>query len=176
MRDRVFESFFEKQRNEAQALVAQSSLLSLEHEPGLYPRRYMARFYCKTLVIQEGEFSDHLGFAVGIDFPPDYLRVAPEPGRLLGLLWPKEIWHPNVRYPFVCIGKVRSGTPLVEILFRVFEVLTYQRYTPNEMDALNQEACAWARNQIARFPVDSRPLKLSAPNFEVSALEEGAVA
>jgi hypothetical protein len=38
-------------------------------------------------------------------------------------------------------------------------VITYGRLAVDERNALNAEACAWARRHLDRFPIDRRPLK-----------------
>jgi hypothetical protein len=40
-----------------------------------------------------------------------------------------------------------------------------------ENNALNTEACAWARRNLHRFPVDSRPLKRRTADFSIEPLE-----
>ena len=67
-------------------------------------------------------------------------------------------WHPNVRHPLICIGRVIPGTPLVDLVHRVFEIVTWQHHTSVEIDALNAAACQWARTNADRLPVDRRPL------------------
>jgi hypothetical protein len=52
---------------------------------------------------------------------------------------------------------------LVDLLFQCFEVITYQKVTMREDDALNHAACAWAREHQQRFPIDRRPLKWRRP-------------
>ena len=54
---------------------------------------------------------------------------------------------------------VRPGTPLVDLLYQCFEIITYTKVTMREDDALNRAACGWARENQDRFPIDPRPLK-----------------
>jgi hypothetical protein len=168
MNDLIFESWLARQRAEGMALARESALMTLVPEADASPRRYLAEFRCKTLVRSEGIVSECEKFAVAIQFPRDYLRVPTHPGRLLGLLGPSDVFHPNVRFPFICTGHLAPGTSLVELLFRVHEILTFQRLTPLENDALDPDACAWARREMHRFPLDRRPLKARAPQFEVT--------
>ena len=63
---------------------------------------------------------------------------------------PTNIFHPNVAPTvappsFICIGRIAPGTSLCELIFQVYEVLTYAILTPREDNALNRDACAWAR-------------------------------
>jgi hypothetical protein len=45
-------------------------------------------------------------FVVGIWFPDDYLRAA-DPFTVLTWLEPRAAFHPNIRAPFMCIGRSR---------------------------------------------------------------------
>jgi ubiquitin-protein ligase len=78
-------------------------------------------------------------------------------------------WHPNIsrELPLICIGRLTPGTPLVDILYQVFDILTYQKYNPRESDSLNPQACAFARENHDRFPIDARPLKRRPLNLQV---------
>ncbi len=82
------------------------------------------------------------------------------------------VWHPNVsrEHPLICIGRLTPGTPLVDILYQIFDILTFQKYNPREDDSLNKTACAWARENQDRFPIDRRPLKRRQLDLEVQAL------
>ena len=57
------------------------------------------------------------------------------------------------------LSKAVAGTALVDILYQLFEIITYNKVTPRENDALNRECCMWARANQRRFPVDRRALK-----------------
>jgi hypothetical protein len=176
--DRPLTGFLTRQLEEGLALAGASDLLELTpwggwSWSGLPPRRYIARFYCTGLVRRDdGSVEEANDFQVGIFFPGDYLRRA-EPFEVLSWHGPMEVHHPNIAYmaPFVCIGHLAPGTPLVEILYRLFEVITYQNVTMSEHDALNKAACEWARRNRARLPVDRRPLKWRVPDTRV---EKGA--
>jgi hypothetical protein len=41
-----------------------------------------------------------------------------------------------------------------------FEVITFNKF--NTVDALNAEACSWARRNRQSLPIDARPLKRPA--------------
>jgi hypothetical protein len=114
-------------------------------------------------VVREAE-----GFHVGLFFGAEYLRTV-NPFETVALLGPLNTYHPNVAFgaPFICLGHIAPGTPLVDLLYRCYEVLSYQRLTPREDDALNKEACRWARANQQRFPVDRRPLKRRPLALEV---------
>jgi hypothetical protein len=174
MADRVRAAFLEQQLSEGMALAEASDLLTLVPVAGTPPERYLADFRCHGLVRAEsGQVVEADHFVVGIWFPDDYLRQV-DPAAVLALLRPGSIWHPNVsnRGPWICVGRIAPGTPLVDLLYRVFEVITYSRVTMREDDALNREACAWARAHRDRFPVDDRPHKRRPMEF---AIEPAAV-
>jgi hypothetical protein len=174
MADRIYESFLARQFEEGMALAAASDLLELAPGPshaGLPPDRYVATFRCKGLArAAGGRVVEREEFHVGVWFPPDYLRRA-DPFEVLTWLGPREVFHPNIsdRAPFICVGRLAPNTPLIELLYRCFEIITYRKVTMREDDALNREACAWAREHQRRFPVDRRPLKRRALNLKVEA-------
>ncbi len=174
--DRVLEAFLEKQHDEGMDLSRSSDLLDL---CPLEPRpssRYIARFSCTGLVrTAPAQVDEANRFEVGIRFPADYLRRA-EPMEVLTWLGPRSVWHPNIsdRMPFICVGRLFPGTPLVDLLYQVFEVITYVRVTPREDDCLNPIACAWARDNADRFPLDTRPLKRRQVDLSLRALPEEA--
>jgi hypothetical protein len=164
--DPILQRFLDRQFEEGVALARSSDLLDLHLLPAS-PPHCIAEFHCKGLVRQgEGEIREANEFLVGIWFPSDYLRRA-DPYQILRLLTP-HVWHPNVsrEFPLICVGRLAPGTALVDILYQLFDVLTYQKYNPREDDSLNKAACAWARANQERFPVDRRPLKRQAPSLE----------
>jgi len=157
--DAIFAHFLERQVVEGLELAAQSDLLRLHVLPQA-PPHFVAEFFCKGLVRdQGGAIREHDRWDVGIWFPPDYMRRV-DPFDVLRIFTP-DCWHPNIsrELPLVCVGRLAPGTGLVDILYQVYEVLTYQKYNPRENDSLNPLACAWARENQHRFPVDRRPLK-----------------
>ena len=161
-KDPVLESFLAKQRDESIALSSASDLLTLVPSPGEFPTHYVAQFRARGLVrigSQEPTIAEE--FAVGVQFPRDYLRFA-NPARVLTWLGPTSVFHPNVRAPFVCIGPIAPGTSITELSYRLYDLITFNSVTPREDDALNAAACLWARRHWHRFPIDRRPLKWTA--------------
>jgi hypothetical protein len=157
--DAILRLFLETQQREGMRLAAESDLLALH---ALDLQRYVAEFSCRGLARDvHGAVREHDRFVVGIRFPESYLRIV-NPAELLTWLGPREIWHPNVRPPFVCLGRIAPATPLVDLLHRCFELITFENVTMREDDALNREACAWARRNRERFPIDRRPIKWRA--------------
>ncbi len=161
MTDPVYQAFLARQLEEGMALAAASDLLDLFPLDGPIPSRYLARFGCTGLVrMPNGRIAEANRFEVGIWFPSDYLRRA-EPWEVLTWLGPRNVFHPNIshRMPLICVGRLTPGTWLVDLLYQCFEIITWQKVTMREDDALNREACGWAREHQARLPVDDRPLK-----------------
>jgi len=166
--DPIYRRFMERQLVEGLELARSSDVLRL-HVPPLAPPHFVAEYACKGLVRDAGgEIREANNFQVGIWFPPDYLRRA-DPFEMLRLFTPG-VWHPNISHelPLICVGRLTPGTPLIDILYQAYEILSYQRYNPREDDSLNKTACAWARENRERFPVDRRPLKRRPMNLEVT--------
>jgi hypothetical protein len=99
--------------------------------------------------------------------------------QVLYWLGPSNVFHPNIHGPksAICVGRLIPGTSLVDILYQVYEMITWQKARLDH--ALNWEAAAWARNNRERLPVDRRPLKRKAIESDVvpapneSATERG---
>jgi hypothetical protein len=159
--DRIFASFLRRQRDEGMALAADSDVLTLWPAADDPPQHYVAEYRCRGLVrAPGGDVVEADRFHVGVWFPQDYLREA-DPFLVLRWLGPEHPFHPNIaaRAPFLCAGVIRPGTFLVDLLWRVYEVIVWSRVTMRESDALNRDACAWARRHRDRFPLDDRPLR-----------------
>lgn len=168
--DLVYERFLERQREEGMALAQSSDLLDLRIAPAI-PPHFIAELHCRGLVRDhDGEIRESSGFAVGIWFPEDYLRRA-DTFEMLRIFTPG-VFHPNIsaNRPLICVGRLAPGTPLVDILYQLFDIITYQKFNPREDDALNKHACAWARQNQHRFPIDRRPLKRARLDLEVKPL------
>ncbi len=166
MLDRITSMFLQRQRDDAMALVRDSDLATVVP---ISPQHFAVRLRCKGLVqSRSGEILEAASFEFGVYMPSDYLRRA-DPFEVVTWFGPREIWHPNIsnRAPFICIGRLLPGTPLVDIIHRVYQIVAYQKVTMREDDALNREACAWARQNQHRFPIDGRPLKRKAVALEI---------
>jgi hypothetical protein len=165
--DRIYSAFLKRQQEEGAALAGASDLVDIQ--PGA-PMAFAVDLRCKGLVRKAGEgvtTSDR--FRVGIWFPSEYLRRA-NPFEVVTWLSPPDVFHPNIRSPLICIGRLVPGTPLIEIVFRIFRIVAYQTVAMH--DALNPEASAWARNNQYRFPVDDRPLKRRALDLGFEVLKK----
>lgn len=163
----ILRAFLERQWRAGRKLVDESDVLELAAVDGDPPQAYLVHLGCRTLIrAPGGAIVQTEGCVVGLRFPDDYLRTA-HAAAVLTWLAPPEIWHPNIRPPFICVGNITPGTPLVELLYRVHEIVTWNKVTMHEGDAMNWPACAWARQNPQRFPVDARPLKRRLRDFDV---------
>lgn len=161
--DRILTGFLRHQYEEGMALSAASDLFALVPiGPRGAAAMYLAEFRCRGLILRNDEVVEHNNFVIGIHFPDDYLRCF-DTARVLTLCEPAETFHPNINAPLVCAGHMLPGTPLVELLHQVFEVVTFQNVDMREPNALNRRACSWARRNQHRFPLDRRPLKRRRP-------------
>ena len=170
--DPIYQRFMERQLAEGMELAEASDILRL-HVPPMAPPNFVAEYFCKGIIKDaSGEIreANSNSFQIGIWFPNDYLRRA-DAFEMLRVFTPG-IWHPNVSsdLPLICIGRITPGMPLVDILYQVYEIISYQKYNPRENDSLNRLACVWARENQHRLPTDRRPLKRRPLNLEVQPL------
>ena len=156
MTDSIRSSWLTTQYIEAMHFAQRSDILSLAPLAGTPPYKYIARFACRGLAKTGDNIAviDH--HLVGIVFPEQYQRTSCDAGQVLTWLEPKTEFHPNIKPPLCCIGPISPGMSLLSILHQLHQMITWQRFTPREDDALNQEACSWARNNLERLPVDHR--------------------
>ncbi len=159
MRDEIFESFLTRQFDEALRLSAASDIVAVVP---IDPQRYVLHFRARGLVLDAAGIPQlHGEFGVGICFPADYVRVAQHPSRVIQWLGPDTVFHPNIRPPFVCLGSIAPGEGLVDLAYRLFEVISFHRVSPH--DPLNAAAAQWVRNHQDQLPLDRRPLVRPAP-------------
>lgn len=158
--DRVFTAFCEGQLRIAQALDAASDVLILRALGEEAPvTRYIARFEMPCLAGGNGNGLRHAPHStIGICFPPYHLSRF-DIARVATWLEPRDAFHPNIKWPFICLGHMPPGTGIEEIVYQIHEVIAWQRVTMTELDALNHDACAWARSNRDRHPLDVPPLK-----------------
>lgn len=161
MTDRVFEGFLNEQLRKGMELSEASDIFSLVPLAGDPSTKFLMEFRSPTLVRVDGEVLEAEQSVIGLTFNRQHLRRPIDSAHLLSLIHPREIYHPNVRFPFICLGSVEPGIGIVEIAYRTYEVLSFQNVTSLEYDALNKEACSFSRNHASRFPLDTRPLKRS---------------
>jgi hypothetical protein len=173
MYDAIFGAFLQKQLQEGTSLAQSSDIVRIFP---LTPQHFAVQLRCRGLVRAGGAgVASADCFEVGIFFPVDYLRIA-RPFEVVTWFGPPNVFHPNIsdKAPLICIGRLFPGTPLVDIIDQVFRIVTYQKVTMREDDALNRDACAWARRNQDRFPIDSRPLKRRDLHLEITEPGEGS--
>jgi hypothetical protein len=181
-RDRVFNAFLGAQFEDAMGFAATSDFITLVPVQGVPPCRYLATFTCRGLVRCNGRISEWEDFAVGFYLPNDYL-VRVNPFQAVSWLGPEDVWHSNIgRGPRreagpmgICIGEIKPGTPLVDLIYRVADTITWRLATVREDDALNWEACQWARQNPNAYPVDLRPLRRCAARATVDPVTQQGV-
>ncbi|MBN2329695.1 MAG: hypothetical protein JXR73_21315 [Candidatus Omnitrophica bacterium] len=166
----IFESFLRRQYDCLMKLAEESDIVKLEHVEGEPPQLYIIRFQCKGLIREKsGEIRETHGFTLGIHFEDQYLRRF-TPGKVISILDPPNVFHPNVKWPAICIGGMFPGTGITELIYQAFEILTYQKATVREDDALDPIACQYSRNHQERFPIDPRPLKRNIVPLKITKL------
>src|SRR5947207_618202 len=132
MNDRILESFLEKQEEEGMALARQSDILELSALDGPVPQHYVATFHCNGVVqTPAGDILETNRFIVGYYLSHDYLRAV-DPSQAVVLFEPVRTWHPNIRSPYMCLGHIAPATPLVDLIYRSFELVTYSKCTMRE--------------------------------------------
>jgi len=156
MTDKILQAFLERQLAEGMALAESSDLVDIVP---LDLQHYVTRFHCKGLVRAASgaiEVAEH--FEAGIYFGPDHLRRL-NPAEVVTWFGPPNVWHPNISplLRAVCIGNMSAGVGLVELIYQLFEIITWRRVTVHH--GLNAEACQWARNNRHHYPVDTCVLR-----------------
>lgn len=165
MKDIVLNGFLDSQLRDGMNLAGNSNIVDLLPVEGSPPFRYVVRYKCNSIIQANGKIEVKHGiYLAGITFLTEYLRFVTNPFQIVSWLGPDNIFHPNILpiASLICLGEVYPGTGLIDILFRIYDVIRYANVTPVENDALNKFACQWYRehcNEKGRFPVDSRPLK-----------------
>ena len=150
MEDAVLNAFLEGCHEELVAFLDQTDVVRLLEAQGDPPTNYVFAFTgIEHLVrLRDGQVSTSTApIGVAVRFPKDYLRADDHHLglRVVAVLNP-DVYHPNIRPPAACLGSsFRAGTTLVEILRLVYEILSYQNVTPDELDAFSQEACRYVR-------------------------------
>jgi hypothetical protein len=174
MHDTIMTSFLRHQHEDAAALTRDSDLVEISAH-GSPADRFLVRFTCRGLVRSaDGTVSEASEFFVGITFHEDYLRLH-APWRSVTWLAPHNVWHPNIAPgpQLICIGRMGPGTGLIDLVQQCFDIITWNKVTMREDDALNHAACEWARGNRSRFPVDPRPIKRRALAIEARDISPG---
>jgi hypothetical protein len=164
--NKPMERFLRNQTKEALQLAQRCPLFDLRPMEPDPVSRYLVRFNCRGLVKEpDGRIVEESEFWVKIRFPKHYLNRT-STFEVITWAGPDNIFHPNVfvgardrrMARAVCIGDLGPGTPLTRILVQLHNVIRYWNYSTIEQDALNPDACVWARNNMDRLPIDDRQL------------------
>ncbi|MDQ3194473.1 MAG: hypothetical protein M3P82_05680 [Bacteroidota bacterium] len=169
-RQRRLVSDFQKMKEEFSNHPYISFKFEVEQLP---PERYNVHFKnIKGLRITENSakeqkeleiISEH---EIEIYLHSDYPRLKPQSNVI------SEIFHPNFRMASphdICIGDYwASGETLVDIIYQIGEMITYQSY--NVISPLNGIAAKWAKENIKLFPLDN--VHLRQGEIDISLADE----
>jgi len=166
--DAVMKRFVDNESEAVDRLAASSDILTVAARRDEGSREFHVRFSSPTLVYEGGDVRRWHGYHVALRLTADYLRIVEQPLLVATIEAPHHVWHPNVHGPFICLGNIAPGTGLVELLYRIYAILSYQKLTPHEANALNPTACAWARAHLSWFPLTVAPLRRPLIPFETA--------
>jgi hypothetical protein len=161
----IFDEFLERTTQAALGLAAESDVQALMRLPLPGVGLYVAAFNVPYLACQpEGAIAVMDGpLEVMIHLGPGYLRqVHPLEVVQVGQA---QFWHPNYRWPVLCVGEVRPGMPLPSLLRHVYEIITYQNFATD--DGLDGEACRRLRDEPALLDRLPRPPRLTRRRLEL---------
>jgi hypothetical protein len=172
----IFDEFLEHTTRAGLDLAAQSDVLELGRIPAPGEGLFLAEFKIGYLARREGGqivVSDG-PLPVLIRMGPDYLRRA-EPLETVQV-GQVDFFHPNFRWPVLCVGEVRPGMTLPTLLRHIFEIVTYQNYATD--DGLDPEACIRLRDDprlLDRLPRTPRLIRrrLDQVHAEVQEVKSG---
>ena len=166
MADSIFMEFLEQETREARRLAEQSDVLTLVRVPIPFEGLFLAEFKVPYLVLGPDGAIDVAPGPVGvmIRMEPDYLlHVDP-----LGFAQIREpqFFHPNHRWPALCVGEVRPATSLRHALTHLYDIICYRNYATD--DALDPVAAYRLREEpevLDRLP---KPPRLVRRKLELS--------
>jgi len=153
--DPIFESFLRHSRGTSQAIFDASDLVAGEW---MTPQHLILHLSCRGLVkTTDGRIEEHDEFTIGLHLSSQYLSWV-EPMGVVTVLSPHSLFHPNVRAPAACIGPIEAGEPIDSLIYRVYDLVSYNNFTTDERDALSFDACRFARNHMHLFQIEDRAL------------------
>jgi hypothetical protein len=169
MGESIFSDFLEHTTRGGMDLADRSDVLDVKRLRAAGEGLFLASFQVAYLArLARGQIGVAPGpLAVMIRIGPDYLRHA-EPLETVQV-GNQEFFHPNYRWPVLCVGELRPGMPLATLLRHIFEIVTYQNYATD--DGLDPVACARLREEpelIDRLP---RPPRLLRRRLEIEHSE-----
>ena len=167
--DDVMTDFLRNTRDEFVSRSAQGGLL--EHaslglrEPWLWRLTFHTRGLIRGV---DGEVRPVERHVVALRFLPDYLRHVNK-FQTLALLEPRDVFHPNLRPPAICLN-IEPGMSLLEIAESLHRLFSWQVRQLAENDAFNPDACAWGRAHLDELPTDKRRLFGRAVDFQLEEI------
>ena len=148
--DSVFRLFLENTHAEATEFAARSDVLKIVPVGEFPPSTYACNFHVQYLErLSGGTVEIHPGpVRCVIHFPSDYL-FSTDPKfymRVASVITPNFV-HPNVVRGIVCLGGgFAAGTPISELIWLLFQIVSYRNCTLDERNAMNAEACRLIRS------------------------------
>jgi len=161
----IVDEFLTRTAQAGHKLAEESDIMTLSRVPIAGAGLFAASFAIPYLALGPGRF---VGIAAGpievmIHLGPDYLRqVNP---LEVAMIAQADFFHPNFRWPVLCLGAIRAGTPLPVLLRHVYEIITYQNFSTD--DGLNPEACQRLRDEPALLDRLGRAPRLTRRRIEL---------
>jgi hypothetical protein len=134
--------------------------------PDYPPEKYLIVYSCDSMVYKEETLDKYdsdspkkytltkrsvflIEILYGLDFPVE---------RPVFICTTKNIWHPNIRYPNICVeGRpFPAGVTLEYLIPMIGRMFQYQEY--NLKSVLNSDAANWTRENVAFLPIDDRDI------------------
>jgi len=135
-------------------LCSRSELIHIEPVEGNPPKRYRIGFRCRGIMLhpETGSPCVTVNHLMEIYLPSKYPNERPE------RRWLTPIFHPNInKNGAVCLGDDWAPSMTLSWLVeQLADYITYRAY--NLDDPYYKEAAIWARENLDKFPIDSRPL------------------
>ncbi|GEM_PF-2228056 len=157
MSDPIFANFVEHTVTGARELAAASDVMTFAYLPLDDESLFLVEFRIPYIVQQpNGVIASAPGpLGIAVRLTPEYLNhVDP---LLIAQVRDPDFFHPNHRWPVLCVGGIRPGTPLAQAIRHIYEIVTYQNFATD--DGLNPAACQRLRDEpslIDRLPKPPR--------------------
>jgi len=141
----IFDEFLARMTQAGLALADESDVMKLVRLPlagmGLFVAVFEVPYLAQSPIGVVGVATGPI--EVMIHLGPDYLRQV----NAMEVVQIRQagFFHPNFRWPVLCLGGIRPGTSLPMLLRHVYEIITYQNFSTD--DGLNGEACRRLRDE-----------------------------
>lgn len=162
MLDGIFKSFLEDGLRRAMEIASESDILEVIPHPSYSPSLlYLLVFNDVAYLRDSGDNNINVSrgiVCVEIRFPLDYLRSTDSNLYLktATILDPSSLLHPDP-YLFhpnydpvsgcICLGAdFLPGTPLNNLIFHIYDIISYSNYSTDERNGLNAVACRYLRD------------------------------